>query len=497
MAAERTPPAALAERGAMPEAYRPQLRVTEMGRVVAIGDGIVWIEGLPSAAMNEILRFGDGSEALVFHLGSRRIGAILLSQKDGLVAGASAHLTGRRLDIGVGDDFLGRVVDPLGRPLDGRPAPRPHRRRDLEVASPPIMARDFVARPLLSGNRMVDTMIPIGRGQRQLIIGDAGTGKSSLALDAVIAQKGGDVLCVYVLISQKRSAVVATVETLRRAGVLDISCVVVAEATTTPGLKFLAPFAGCTLAEEWMWDGRDVLVVYDDLTTHARAYRELSLLLRRPPGREAYPGDVFYLHSRLLERSTCLAAHCGGGSMTALPIVETEQGEIAAYIPTNLISITDGQVYLDPALYARGVLPAIDITRSVSRIGGKAQLPAIKTEAGRMKLDFLQFLELEVFTRFGSRLEAGVEAKIRRGRLLRELLKQERLAPLGPEQQLAWLVAYNEGFFDACEGPQVQRRLAWLLARAASAGPGLSAGRDAWREGIAAWAAEAGDEPPA
>jgi F-type H+-transporting ATPase subunit alpha len=494
---ERTPPAALAEPDATPEAYRPQLRVTEMGRVVAIGDGIVWIEGLPSAAMNEILRFGDGSEALVFHLGSRRIGAILLSQKDGLVAGVSAHLTGRSLDIGVGDDFLGRVVDPLGRPLDGRPAPRPHRRRHLEVASPPITARDFVARPLLSGNRMVDTMIPIGRGQRQLIIGDAGTGKSSLALDAVIAQKGGDVLCVYVLISQKRSAVVATVETLRRAGVLDISCVVVAEATTTPGLKFLAPFAGCTLAEEWMWGGRDVLVVYDDLTTHARAYRELSLLLRRPPGREAYPGDVFYLHSRLLERSTCLAAQCGGGSMTALPIVETEQGEIAAYIPTNLISITDGQVYLDPALYARGVLPAIDITRSVSRIGGKAQLPAIKTEAGRMKLDFLQFLELEVFTRFGSRLEAGVEAKIRRGRLLRELLKQERLAPLGPEQQLAWLVAYNEGFFDACEGRQVQRRLAWLLARAASAGPGLSAGRDAWRASIEAWAAEAGDEPPA
>nr|MBP7910735.1 F0F1 ATP synthase subunit alpha [Pseudomonadales bacterium] len=497
MAAERAPPAAGAQRDATPGAYHPQLRVSEMGRVVAIGDGIVWVEGLPSAAMDEILRFGDGSEALVFHLGSRRIGAILLSQKDGLVAGASAHLTGRRLDIGVGDDFLGRVVDPLGRPLDGRPAPLPHRRRALETASPPIIARDFVVRPLLTGNRMVDTMIPIGRGQRQLIIGDAGTGKSSLALDAVIAQKGGDVLCVYVLISQKRSAVVATVETLRRAGVLDISCVVVAEATTTPGLKFLAPFAGCTLAEEWMWGGRDVLVVYDDLTTHARAYRELSLLLRRPPGREAYPGDVFYLHSRLLERSTCLAAHYGGGSMTALPIVETEQGEIAAYIPTNLISITDGQVYLDPALFSRGVLPAIDITRSVSRIGGKAQLPAIKAEAGRMKLDFLQFLELEVFTRFGSRLEAGVEAKIRRGRLLRELLKQERLAPLGPEQQLAWLVAYNEGFFDACAGPQVQRRLAWLLARAASAGPGLSAGREAWCACIEAWGAEAGDEPPA
>jgi len=477
--------------------YRAQLRISEIGRVAAIGDGIVWVEGLPSAAMDEILRFADGSEALVFHLGSRRIGAILLNQKDGLVAGASAHLTGRRLDIGVGDEYLGRVVDPLGRALDGRRPIRPARRRALESESPPITARDFVEKPLQSGNKMVDTMIPVGKGQRQLVIGDAGTGKSSLALDAIIAQKGGDVLCVYVLISQKRSTVVATVDTLRRAGVLDISCVVVAEATTTPGLKFLAPFAGCTLAEEWMWAGRDVLIVYDDLTTHARAYRELSLLLRRPPGREAYPGDIFYLHSRLLERSTCLSASCGGGSMTALPIVETEQGEIAAYIPTNLISITDGQIYLDPTLYARGFLPAIDITRSVSRIGGKAQLPAIKAEAGRMKLDFLQFLELEVFTRFGSRLDPGVEAKIRRGRLLRELLKQERLAPLAPEQQLAWLMAYNEGFFDGREAEAVQSYLARLVRRAATEGPALSAGRDAWRAAVAAWCAEWADEPKA
>ena len=477
--------------------YQPQLRISEIGKLAAIGDGIAWIEGLPSAAMDQILRFENGSEALVFHLGSKRIGAILLGQEDGLAAGAAAHLTGRRLDIGVGDGFLGRVVDPLGNPLDGGPQPQFSRRRPLEVSSPPITARDFVRRPLLSGSKMVDTMIPIGKGQRQLIIGDVGTGKSSLAMDTIIAQKGSDVLCVYVLISQKRSAVVATIETLRRAGVLDISCVVVAEATTTPGLKFLAPFAGCALAEEWMWSGRDVLVVYDDLTTHARAYRELSLLLRRPPGREAYPGDIFYLHARLLERSTCLAARYGSGSMTALPIVETEQGEIAAYIPTNLISITDGQIYLDPALYARGFLPAIDITRSVSRIGGKAQLPAIKAEAGRMKLDFLQFLELEVFTRFGSRLEAGVDAKIRRGRLLRELLKQERLAPLSPEQQLAWLVAYNEGAFDALAGAAVQARLARLLHKAAAGGPGLAAGRDAWREAVAGWLHEAGDEPPA
>jgi F-type H+/Na+-transporting ATPase subunit alpha len=477
--------------------YRPQLRISEVGKLVAIGDGIARIEGLPSAAMDEILRFEDGSEALVFDLGSKRIGAILLNQREGLAAGSSAHLTGRRLDIGVGDGFLGRVVDPLGHPLDGGLPLEFSRRRALEVASPPITARDFVERPLLSGNKMVDTMIPIGKGQRQLIIGDAGTGKSSLALDTIVAQKAGNVLCIYVLISQKRSAVVATIETLRQAGVLDISCVVVAEATTSPGLKYLAPFAGCALAEEWMGAGRDVLIVYDDLTTHARAYRELSLLLRRPPGREAYPGDIFYLHSRLLERSTCLAARLGGGSMTALPIVETEQGEISAYIPTNLISITDGQIYLDPALYARGFLPAIDIARSVSRIGGKAQVPAIKNEAGRMKLDFLQFIELEVFTRFGSRLEASVEAKIKRGRLLRELLKQDRLSPLSPEQHMAWLVAFNEGLFDGLAGDAIHARLDKLLKRAATTSPALSVGPEAWRTAVAGWLQEKDDEPAA
>lgn len=464
----------------MLEQYRPHLRITELGKVASIGDGIVWVEGLPSAAMDEIIRFENGGEAQVFHLGKDRIGAILLNQHDSLVAGASAQLTGRRLDIGVGDEFLGRVIDPLGNPLDGLPAPNFSRRRSLEVSSPPIPARDFVVRPLISGVKMIDTMIPIGKGQRQLIIGDVGTGKSSLALDMIIAQKGRDVLCVYVLISQKRSSVVATIETLRQADVLNITCVVVAEATTTPGLKFLAPFAGCTLAEEWMWSGRDVLIVYDDLSTHARAYRELSLLLRRPPGREAYPGDIFYLHSRLLERSTTLASKFGGGSMTALPIVETEQGEIAAYIPTNLISITDGQIYLDTGLYARGFLPAIDITRSVSRIGGKAQIPAIKTEAGRMKLDYLQFLELEVFTRFGARLEAGVETKIKRGRLLRELLKQNRLSPLTPEQHMAWLIAFNDSKFDLQTPPLAT--LQRLLLRVSEQNIAITATRDEWQQ---------------
>ncbi|NCA87829.1 MAG: F0F1 ATP synthase subunit alpha [Gammaproteobacteria bacterium] len=492
MVAER-PTSPLARQAAWLADYRLRLRLVEQGKVAAVGDGIAWVEGLPSAAMDEILAFEDGSEALVFHLGAQRIGAILLHQGEGLTAGAAARLTGRQLTLGVGDAYLGRVVDPLGRPLDGGPVLETGGRRPLEAASPPIIARDFVSRPLVSGSKILDTLVPIGKGQRQLIIGDAGTGKSALALDMVVAQRGRHVRCVYVLISQKRSAVVATLETLRRTGALDYCCVVVAEATATPGLKYLAPFAGCTLAEAWMVAGRDCLVVYDDLSTHARAYRELSLLLRRPPGREAYPGDIFYLHSRLLERSTCLAAAKGGGSMTALPLIETEQGEIAAYIPTNLISITDGQIYLDPQLFARGFLPAIDVTRSVSRIGGKAQPPAIRAEAGRMKLDFLQFLELEVFTRFGARLEASVAAKIQRGRLLRDLLKQERLAPLSPEQQLAWLIAYNEGLFDDLAGDEaaIATRLAHLLARAAASPLTLGDDRSVWRRALVEWAHQA------
>ncbi|MDE2118889.1 MAG: F0F1 ATP synthase subunit alpha, partial [Betaproteobacteria bacterium] len=304
-------------------------------------------------------------------------------------------------------------------------------------------------------------------------------------------QRGKNIYCVYVLIGQKRSTVVNTIETLRRSGALDYTTLVVAEATAMPGLKYLAPFAGCTVADAWTWQGRDTLVIYDDLTTHARSYRELSLILRRPPGREAYPGDIFYLHARLLERSTRLSAKHGGGSMTALPIIETEQGEIASYIPTNLISITDGQIYLDHDLFARGFLPAIDVTRSVSRIGGNAQHPNIKKEAGRMKLDYLQFLELEVFTRFGSRLEASMEARIRRGQLLREMLKQDLLAPLPIEFQMAWMVAYNEGLFDNVEPGQVKKRMALLQRQVERAQVSIEEGRDQWKSLVHAWLSEA------
>ncbi|MDH5535559.1 MAG: F0F1 ATP synthase subunit alpha, partial [Betaproteobacteria bacterium] len=299
-------------------------------------------------------------------------------------------------------------------------------------------------------------------------------------------------LCVYVLIGQKRSSVVSTIETLRAAGALKHTVVIVAEATTTPGLKYLAPFAGCAVAEHWAGQGRDTLVVYDDLTTHAQAYRELSLLLRRPPGREAYPGDIFYLHSRLLERSTRLAASRGGGSMTALPIVETNGGEIAAYIPTNLISITDGQIYFDANLFAAGQLPAIDVTRSVSRIGGKAQHPRIKEEAGRMKLDYLQFLELEIFTRFGARLEASMEARIKRGRVLRELLKQERLSPLAIKFHLAWLVAFNAGLFNDLDAAGLSAALQRLGERERDTELTLDDDRDKWRHAVEDWLARTG-----
>lgn len=468
-------------------AYRFGLRLSEQGSVISVGDGIAWIHGLPSAAMDELIQFEDGSHGLVFHLARDRLGAILLEPTASLRSGAGACLTGRRLEIGVGDALLGRVIDPLGKPLDGLPPAACALRRELDAPSPPIVARDFVNRPLYTGNKIIDTLIPIGKGQRQLIIGDNGTGKSALALDVILNQADKQVACIYVMIGQKRSDVVNTLDLLRNTGALPYTTLVVAEATATPGLKYLAPFAGCAVAEGWMWQGKDTLVIYDDLSTHARAYRELSLLLRCPPGREAYPGDIFYLHSRLLERSTCLAPAQGGGSMTALPIIETEQGEIAAYIPTNLISITDGQLYLDRKLFASGCLPAIDITRSVSRIGGKAQHPRVKAEAGRMKLDYLQFLELEVFTRFGSRLETAMEAKIRRGQTLREIFKQERLAPLPIACHLAWMLAYNAGLLDDLAPEALRRALRVLAEKSAQAALALDDGREQWLLAVTSW----------
>lgn len=445
--------------------YRFGLRLSERGYVEGIGDGIAWIRGLPSARLDELLDFDDGSTGLVFQLSKDRLGAILLSQNRGVTAGMAVQHIGRKLEIAVGDPLLGRVVDPLGKPLDNLPAPKLTQFRALESAAPSIIERDFVSQPLYTGCKIVDTLIPVGKGQRQLIIGDDGVGKSALALDAVINQRHRNVLCVMVLIGQPRSSVAGTLEALRQSDALAYTVVVVAEANALPGFRFLAPFSGCAIAEHWMRMGQDTLVIYDDLTRHAQSYRELSLLLQRPPGREAYPGDIFYLHSRLLERSTVLAAEHGGGSMTALPIIETRQGELSAYIPTNLISITDGQIYFSSKLFAAGFLPAIDIGRSVSRIGGKAQHPAIKQASARIRLDYLQFLELELFARFGTRVEAGVEEKLRRGRLLREILKQDRLQPWSELAHLVWLLAYGEGLLENSKPDQVIQQLSTLIAQ--------------------------------
>jgi F-type H+-transporting ATPase subunit alpha len=442
--------------------YQPGLHLAEQGTVVAIGDGIAWIKGLPSAAMDELLNFADGSIGQVFHLGERLLGAVLLSETEALTAGTAVQLSGLSVSVPVGEALLGRVIDPLGQPLDGQPPPRCHSRRNLEGPSPPMIERDFVQRPLYTGISLIDSLLPIGRGQRQLIIGDEGLGRTSIALDTVINQRGKNVICVYVVVGQKRSAAINILELLREYGALEYTTVVVGEGGALPGMKYLAPYAGCAIGEYWMRQGRDCLVIYDDLTRHARAYRELSLLLRRPPGREAYPGDIFYLHARLLERATCLAPEHGGGSLTALPIVETQQGEIASYIPTNLISITDGQIYLDQKLFAAGIRPAIDVGKSVSRIGARAQHPQIKRQAAHIKLDYLQFQELEAFTRFGARLEAQMQAKLRRGRILREMLKQERLKPRSEIELLTWLTAYNDGLLDDMEPDAVRHRLEYL-----------------------------------
>ena len=452
--------------------YRLQPRITECGRLVSVGDGIAWISGLPTAAIDDLLNFADGSQALVFDLNQKLIGAILLHASDRLTAGTEVSLANRKLSLPVGPALVGRVIDPLGLPLDGEEVPEAERWQPLEQPSAAITARDFVHQPLYTGNRIIDTLIPIGRGQRQLLIGDEGLGRSSLALDTLINQKDQNVLCIYVMIGQRRSNVIDNIELLRRYGALDYTTVIVAEGSALPGLQHLAPFAGCALAEYWMQQGRHTLVVYDDLSTHAKTYRELSLLLRRPPGREADQG---------------------GGSMTALPIVETNQGEIEAYIPTNLISITDGQVYLDAALFSGGFRPAIDIGKSVSRIGGNAQHPAVKHEAGRMKLDYLQFLELEVFTRFGSRLEASMETAIRRGRVLREILKQQRLSPEPIRFQLAWMIAFNEGMLDEIAPDRISPLLLQLSQHLQSADAlDLDSSREQWQRQITDWIHQAG-----
>ncbi len=435
--------------------YTFQTRFEEFGKVVSIGDGITWISGLPSACIDEVLAIEDGSEALVFQLSHNLIGGILLSSTTQLRSGLRVKRKLERLKIPVGDPLAGRIVDPLGYPLDGGASLKTTNSRFIDAKAPEIIDRSFVNRPLYTGNKIVDSFVPIGKGQRQLIIGDNGLGKSSLAIDIIINQGLQNVFCVYVIIGQKRSSVLSIINTLEKFNALSYTCILVAEASSLPGMRFLAPFSGCAIAEYWLYSGKDALIVFDDLTMHAHSYRELSLLLRRSPGREAYPADIFFLHSRLLERASSLSPQLGGGSLTALPIIETKEGEITSYIPTNLISITDGQIYFAEHLFDSGVFPAIDITRSVSRIGGNAQERHIKLEATKLRFEYLQFLELERFTRFGTKLDPKTEATIKRGRLLRHLLTQDRFKVYPPLFQFMWMIAYNDHMTDQLSENQI------------------------------------------
>ncbi|TAL84504.1 MAG: alternate F1F0 ATPase, F1 subunit alpha [Rhodanobacter sp.] len=430
------------------QAFTPSLSLRETGVVTQVGTGIAHVRGLPGAGYDELLEFPGDLFGLAFNLDEDEIGVVLLGDHATLEAGDEVRRTGRVMDVAVGDDLLGRVIDPLGRPLDGHAAVASSERLPIERPAPPIMDRAPVRVPLQSGLKVVDALIPIGRGQRELIVGDRRTGKTSIAIDTIVNQRGKNVLCIYCAIGQRAAAVARVVANLREHGAMEYTVVVVAEGNDPPGLVYITPYAATSIAEHFMEAGRDVLIVYDDLTQHARAYRELSLLLRRPPGREAFPGDIFYIHSRLLERSTHLNDARGQGSLTALPIIETEAQDISAYIPTNLISITDGQIYLSPTLFELGVLPAIDVGKSVSRVGSKAQRPAYRAVTGDLKLAYAQFEELENFARFGTRLDDETRAIIEHGERIRACLKQPELAPVGLPAQMAILLALSHRLFD-------------------------------------------------
>jgi len=428
--------------------YAPTLAPREVGTIARVSTGIAMVTGLPGVGFEELVRFPGGVYGIAFNLDAEEIGVVLLGDHVQLHAGDEVERTGRVMDVGVGEALLGRVIDPLGRPLDGRGPIVFTERLPIERPAAPIMDRAPVTVPLQTGLKVIDALVPIGRGQRELILGDRQTGKTAIALDAILNQRDRDVLCVYCAIGQRASAVAKAVASLRDNGALAYTVVVVTEGNDPPGLAYIAPYAATSIAEHFMQAGRDVLIVYDDLTQHARAYRELSLLLRRPPGREAFPGDIFYIHSRMLERATHLRAELGGGSLTALPIIETEAQNISAYIPTNLISITDGQIYLSPALFELGVLPAVDVGRSVSRVGGKAQRAAYRAVTGDLKLAYAQFEELETFARFGAHLDDDTRKIIGHGRRIRAFLKQAELAPVSVPAQIAGLVALNEDLFD-------------------------------------------------
>ncbi len=443
--------------------YSPRIEPREVGTVISVGQGVARVEGLPGVAAEELVSFAGGVHGMALNLDPDEVGVVLLGEAADLAAGSHAQRTGRVVDVPVGDQLIGRVVGATGAPLDSRGALREVTRRPIEAAAPAILDRAPVTTPLETGVKVVDALVPIGRGQRELIIGDRQTGKTALAVDTLIHQSDKDVIAIYCAIGQRGSAVARVIADLEKHGAMGHCVVLVASGEDPPGFQFIAPYAATTIAEYFVEQGRDVVIVYDDLTRHARAYRELSLLLRRPPGREAYPGDIFYVHSRLLERSTQLREERGGGSLTALPIVETEGQNLSAYIPTNLISITDGQVYLSPDLFEKGILPAVDVGKSVSRVGGKTQLRAYRDVAGELRLAYAQFEELEAFARFGTRLDEATRATLERGRRVREILKQGERAPLRVAQQIAVLAAVGKGLLDPLPLDKVAHAEAELL----------------------------------
>lgn len=430
------------------ESVTPTLTPKEVGRILTVSTGIANVSGLPTVGFDELIKFPGDLFGIAFNVDEKEIGTVLLGEYSHLHAGDQVERTRRVMDVAVGEELLGRVIDPLGRPLDNKGPIVSSKRLPIERPSPAIMDRAPVTVPLQTGVKVIDALIPIGRGQRELILGDRQTGKTAIAIDTILNQRNFNVLCVYCAIGQRASAVARAVANLQERGAMDYTIVVVTEGNDPSGLIYIAPYAATSIAEYFMEAGRDVLIVYDDLTNHARAYRELSLLLRRPPGREAYPGDIFYIHSRLLERSTHLLKEFGGGSLTALPIIETEAQNISAYIPTNLISITDGQIYLSPSLFELGVLPAVDVGKSVSRVGGKAQLAAYRAVAGDLKLAYSQFEELETFTRFGAKLDENTRRLIEHGKRIRTLLKQPQNSPVPVPDQIVILVALNAKLFD-------------------------------------------------
>ncbi|MCW6147705.1 F0F1 ATP synthase subunit alpha [Lactiplantibacillus plantarum] len=430
------------------ESYQTELSVAETGTVTYVGDGIARAHGLDNALQGELLEFSNGVYGMVQNLESNDVGIVVLGDFDGIREGDTVKRTGRIMEVPVGDAMIGRVVNPLGQPVDGLGEIKTTNTRQIEHKAPGIMQRQSVSEPLQTGIKAIDALVPIGRGQRELIIGDRKTGKTSVAIDAILNQKDQDMICVYVAIGQKDSTVRAQVETLKKLGAMDYTIVVTAGPAEPAPLLYLAPYAGAAMGEEFMMNGKHVLIVYDDLSKQATAYRELSLILRRPPGREAYPGDVFYLHSRLLERAAKLSDELGGGSMTALPIIETQAGDISAYIPTNVISITDGQIFLDSDSFYSGVRPAIDAGASVSRVGGDAQIKAMKSVAGTLRLDLASYRELESFSQFGSDLDAATQAKLNRGQRIVEVLKQPVHSPLKVEEQVMILYALTNGYLD-------------------------------------------------